>query len=130
MRIFFAVLPPENPNDPMVKEFNVESSQETADEFTFQDCDMTYSGPTENEGEYRLRGTRNSPATYHCMAIYHRAVLSGRYKIEARFRHDLGDIITGTQERSHTGIFFKYENDKNFAIVIFRYIRILSQNLL
>ena len=121
MANFFAVLPLESPNDPLVKEFIVEASQEKTEEFTFQDCDMTYSGPTGMEGEYRLRGTRNKPTTSHCMAFYNRPLLSGRYKIEARFRHDLGDTITSTgDENSHMGFFFKYENDNNFAIVFVR----------
>lgn len=121
MAIFFSVLPLESPNDPLVKEFIVEASKETTEEFTFQDCDMTYSGPTGKEGEYRLRGARNSPTTSHCMAFYNRPLFSGRYKIEARFRHDLGDIITwASEENSHMGVFFKYENDNNFAIVFVR----------
>ena len=102
----------------MVKKFSLEANQGT--NFTFQDCDMTHSGPTGREGEYRLRGTEIITSTSHCMAIYNRPVLSRRYKIEARFRQEHGTLENG-YEHSHMGFLFKYKNTDNYIIIIVRY---------
>ena len=112
----------ENPNDVMMKEFNVETNMEAtqASEFTFEDCDMTRSGPTEREGEYRIRGTQTATSTSHCMAIYSRPLFSRRYRIKAKFRHDEGKVVNGL-EYSHMGLLVKYENKENFVYAIVRY---------
>ncbi len=81
---------------------------------------MTRSGPTEREGEYRIRGTQTATSTSHCMAIYSRPLFSRRYRIEAKFRHDEGKVVNGL-EYSHMGLLVKYENKENFVYAIVRY---------
>ena len=104
-----------------MKGFNVETNTEQAD-FTYDNCDMTYSGPTGAHGQYRLRGTQIAGVTSHCMAIYNRPILSRRYRIEAQFRHDRSDSLG----YSHMGLFFNYENGNNFVFFIIRYSNDIS----
>ncbi|XP_028409645.1 uncharacterized protein LOC114532360 [Dendronephthya gigantea] len=107
-------------NDVLVKDFYLDTNQD-ASEFTFHDCDMSNSGATENAGEYRLRGTQTASPTGHCMAFYEKPVLSPRYKIEAKFRHDFGDPCYAS-ECSHMGFLVKYEDNNNYVIFFVRLV--------
>ena len=102
-----------------MKSFNLEANIEESD-FTYDNCDMAYTGPTGRQGEYRLRSTGIAATTSHCMAEYYRPIFSRRYKIEVQIRHDEATLVNG-KEQSHLGLFFNYENKNNFVHLIFRY---------
>ena len=103
----------------MVKDFHLDTNQE-ASEFTFHDCDMSYSGATDKKGEYRLRGTQTNSPSRHCIALYEKPVLSARYKIEAKFRHETAETNIFGEEYSHMGFSLKYENNNNFVFMFVR----------
>ena len=125
--LLFCVAQGEDIDTVMVKEFKVEANDEE-NEFKFQDCDMTYSGPTGERGVYRLRGTQTTTQSLHCIALYNRPLYSKRYKIEAKFRHETANVVNGL-EYSHMGFVLKYKNTDNFVYIIVRYVMILRHRI-